>query len=459
MMPARSSTLVAEATKQCRLCWTVKSVNEFEKGRNQCKECRKTLHQERIKQRADDVWPCNRCHLDKTASDFHPGVRVCKDCTNGAIRNRRRNNPVWAEKSREQGRRAYAKNPGPARRNSRKRWAQTLRQCVSCEEEKTQEGFVRNRTICKTCFESPVRKCRSCGRDKPSEDFLQQRCDLRCKECRNAAALDWQAQNPERVKEIQKKHHSTPEFRAKANLSKEEQYARDSKIRNKAIERNLLRIFGLTIEEYELKKREQGGRCASCGCGGELVLDHNHATNQVREFLCSGCNTGIGKFREDIRLLSAAIEYLNQPGTAPQEVPSILVKGLFARFEIPHWEGQSRDKKFRANKNQGLKRRYQIIIDQYEGLLAARNGVCWICRQPQTTKRAKAKYVDSLHVDHCHDTDMIRGLLCNGCNTGIGFLKHDIKRLEAAIKYIERWNSPALDAVLAQANESKREAK
>ena len=41
---------------------------------------------------------------------------------------------------------------------------------------------------------------------------------------------------------------------------------------------------------------------------------------------------------------------------------------------------------------------------------------------------------ESCHVDHCHDTEVIRGLLCNGCNTGIGMLKDNPEILEEAGK-------------------------
>jgi hypothetical protein len=43
-----------------------------------------------------------------------------------------------------------------------------------------------------------------------------------------------------------------------------------------------------------------------------------------------------------------------------------------------------------------------------------------------------------LDVDHEKGTNKIRGLLCNHCNRGIAFFRHDTKLLKAAIEYLFR---------------------
>lgn len=43
-----------------------------------------------------------------------------------------------------------------------------------------------------------------------------------------------------------------------------------------------------------------------------------------------------------------------------------------------------------------------------------------------------------LAVDHNHETGMIRGMLCNNCNLGIGYLKDNIDLLKSAIKYLKK---------------------
>lgn len=48
-------------------------------------------------------------------------------------------------------------------------------------------------------------------------------------------------------------------------------------------------------------------------------------------------------------------------------------------------------------------------------------------------------------IDHCHKTGIVRGVLCNSCNLGLGKFKDNIESLQTAIKYLEqsqlkKWN-------------------
>ena len=42
----------------------------------------------------------------------------------------------------------------------------------------------------------------------------------------------------------------------------------------------------------------------------EVNLDHNHDTGDVRGWVCNDCNTGMGKFKDNITRLNRAIQWL-----------------------------------------------------------------------------------------------------------------------------------------------------
>lgn len=75
--------------------------------------------------------------------------------------------------------------------------------------------------------------------------------------------------------------------------------------------------YGITRDEYlELISKTE---CSLCGrsiayANRTLHIDHDHLTNKVRGVLCPGCNTGLGKFNDDVELLAKAIEYINRRG-------------------------------------------------------------------------------------------------------------------------------------------------
>lgn len=78
--------------------------------------------------------------------------------------------------------------------------------------------------------------------------------------------------------------------------------------------RRTLAAYGLTPEAYTELLGRQGGGCAVCGApppsAGVLHVDHSHGTGAVRGLLCTNCNNGLGRFRDDAALLLAAASYL-----------------------------------------------------------------------------------------------------------------------------------------------------
>ena len=105
----------------------------------------------------------------------------------------------------------------------------------------------------------------------------------------------------------------TPEFRERVNKQR-------WKYAHKAREWILRREYGLTPKQYDDMTKAQRGRCAICGSypvTRRLHIDHCHKTNRVRGLLCIRCNHGIGFLKDDVAILSKAIEYLTHPPGVP----------------------------------------------------------------------------------------------------------------------------------------------
>lgn len=88
----------------------------------------------------------------------------------------------------------------------------------------------------------------------------------------------------------------------------------------------------------------------------------------------------------------------------------------------------------RYKKDYQLQYTYGITLDDFEDMLKAQDNSCAICKNefnPTDTAYQGA------YVDHCHETGVVRGLLCHNCNFAIGYMKDNPQRLRAAANYLE----------------------
>lgn len=80
----------------------------------------------------------------------------------------------------------------------------------------------------------------------------------------------------------------------------------------------LLRNYGITEAQREQLILDQNGACAVCQTDLDTLgakhthTDHCHTSGVVRGVLCVQCNTGLGSFRDSLRVLKAAITYLRK---------------------------------------------------------------------------------------------------------------------------------------------------
>ena len=82
----------------------------------------------------------------------------------------------------------------------------------------------------------------------------------------------------------------------------------------------------------------------------------------------------------------------------------------------------------REKKDAYLRRLYNLTLADYLQMYSNQEGECKICG---------VEYgIEKMHVDHCHTSGKVRGLLCMSCNTGLGHFKDSTQRLENAVKYL-----------------------
>jgi len=110
-----------------------------------------------------------------------------------------------------------------------------------------------------------------------------------------------------------------------------------------------------------------------------------------------------------------------------------------------HPEKRKEESKNRRTKNPEKERkmvtksRYGLTKEEIQIFSMAQRGVCDICGKPETMKYQGI--VKLLSIDHNHLTNKVRGVLCQSCNSVLGYAKADTNGTDIllrAISYLER---------------------
>lgn len=91
----------------------------------------------------------------------------------------------------------------------------------------------------------------------------------------------------------------------------------------------------------------------------------------------------------------------------------------------------------RRQRSQELDRakRYGLSVEQIEQMYADCGGLCEVCKEPPSMFGGAA---NNLHIDHCHSTGKVRGMLCARCNLTLGRVFDSPSLLRALAAYLER---------------------
>lgn len=92
-------------------------------------------------------------------------------------------------------------------------------------------------------------------------------------------------------------------------------------------------------------------------------------------------------------------------------------------FKPSNWSGLDRADNI-------MRKQYGISTAEFSALLEYQGNCCAICDKPIENLRRR------INIDHDHVTNKVRGILCTGCNTGLGHLGDDIVGLQKAMEYL-----------------------
>lgn len=177
---------------------------------------------------------------------------------------------------------------------------------------------------------------------------------------------------------------------------------------------NRVRSTGTTSD----RRKNARGVCSVEGCG------RPHAANGL-------CHQHWKSPREKQKRLVAKVAEPRTCGFCDAEIdPARLRRGPVS-YCSRQCKNQARivdGRNATAARKSYFKRRYGLTIEQVESLATAGCGICGTVQWNGRHARP--------HVDHCHKTGRVRGVLCSECNTGLGKFRDDPNRLEAAMRYL-----------------------
>lgn len=104
-------------------------------------------------------------------------------------------------------------------------------------------------------------------------------------------------------------------------------------------------------------------------------------------------------------------------------------------------------KKDKFNKT---RRAYGITEKQFQDMYDKQNGKCAVCSADMNFRGEVHEKYQSACIDHDHETNQVRELLCSACNRALGFFNDDINNIYNALKYLEKHGKVRLGKLQAK---------
>jgi hypothetical protein len=94
---------------------------------------------------------------------------------------------------------------------------------------------------------------------------------------------------------------------------------------------------------------------------------------------------------------------------------------------------QKREERARRSRAAYLLRTYRLSVAEYDNILASQGGGCAVCG----TKVPGGRW-NAFHVDHDHETGVVRGILCDLHNRAAGLVQDDPEIAANLAAYLRR---------------------
>ena len=140
---------------------------------------------------------------------------------------------------------------------------------------------------------------------------------------------------------------------------------------------------GLCAKHYELQRRRPVGASYVCSLCG-VAFEAQKRRSDGNTFCSRDCKDRARRQRPEYKAYNLARYYMRRYGMTPEEVATMRERG------------------------------------------------CEICGRTE----APGRWLGNMHIDHDHDTGLVRGVLCHGCNVGVGYFRNDPALLRKAADYL-----------------------
>ena len=180
--------------------------------------------------------------------------------------------------------------------------------------------------------------------------------------------------------------------------------------------------------------------CSKCNTLKDVLYFYKRPENNSHRGVCNFCSKGYMRskkirieeanqlIRENLKRCSKCLDV--------KHIDSFGIDN-FTKFKLTSWcKSCIKVEKQRTHKKDSLHKKYKLSLEDYKNLIINQGGKCKICEQVLDLQDPKSE-----HVDQCHITLVVRGILCRNCNLGLGFFQDNTAFLLKAITYLTSSNN------------------